>query len=90
MIDRDKAIAAVGDKGVELYERILSNVHKFDSIGSSGRIGGKLSVIYRIKEKGSVYVDIYKNKVDVQLGDRPNRSMSYEECIVELERFLRE
>jgi len=88
MIDRNKAIAAVGDKGVELYEKILSNVQKFDGIGSSGRIGGKLSVIYKIKEKGSIYVDIYKDKVDVQFGDRPNRSMSHEECIIELERFL--
>ena len=90
MIDRKKAIAAVGDKGVELYEKILGHIQKFEAVGSSGRIGGKLSIMYKIKEKGSVYIDIYKDRVDVQLRDRPNRNMSYGECIAELERFLGE
>ena len=90
MIDRKKAIVAVGDKGVELYEEILDRIRRFEAVGSSGRIGGKLSIMYKIKERGSLYVDIYKDRVDVQLGDRPNRNMSYEECIAELERFLGE
>ena len=90
MIDSEKAIAAVGEKGVELYERILSHIQKFDGVGSSGRIGGRLFIMYGIKGKGSVYIDIHKDGVDVQLGDRPNQNMSYEKCIAELERFLGE
>ena len=90
MIDRKKAIAAVGEQGVELYEKILGDIQKFETVGSSGRIGGKLFITCKIRGKRSVYIEIYKDKVDVQLGEKPNRNMTYEDCIVELERFLGE
>ncbi len=90
MIDKEKAIAAVGEEGVGLYERILDDIQKFEGVGSSGRIGGKLSIICKIKGKGSVYIDIYKDRVKMQLGNKSYEDISRERCLVEFESFLKD
>ncbi len=88
MIDKEKAIMAVGDEGVGLYEKAVSQLEKFEGDSISGRIGGKLSIIYRIKGKGTVYINIYKDRVDMQLRNKSYENISYDKCVAELENFL--
>jgi hypothetical protein len=90
MIDEEKAIAAVGEAGVALYRRILGDIQKFEGVGSSGRIGGRLSIICKIKGKGPVYIDIYKDRVNMQLGNKSYEDISRERCLVEFEIFLKD
>jgi hypothetical protein len=89
MIDKEKAAATVGEGGFELYERILDQVQRFEGIGSSGRIGAKLSISYRIRGKGSVYIDIHRDGVDMQLGSRLYEKIPFSSCLAELDKFLK-
>lgn len=90
MIDKEKATMAVGDEGFRLYERIVDLLEKFGTLGSIGRIGGKLSIFYRIEGKGYVYIDIYNDGVDMQLGTKSYVNIPYDKSLAQLQNFLRD